>query len=128
MIAVLGALAGAVYQQDYTFLALLSVAAWLLLTLVTDRRMLLESHTWLYLALSSLAFLLINGVLTAVPIVLYNPDAIWGTRIYTIPLEDVFYNISVLGLYLLLYRRAKKLLPDRRASTPRQLELSGAEK
>lgn len=38
-------------------------------------------------------FLLINGLLTAIPVVLYNDHENLATRIYTIPVEDVFYGM-----------------------------------
>jgi hypothetical protein len=38
----------------------------------------------------------------------YNPQAIFGTRILTIPVEDFFYNYSMLSFYLLFYRRRRK--------------------
>lgn len=43
-------------------------------------------------------FLLVNGLLTALPVVLYNDAENIGVRIYTIPAEDVFYGmLLVLG-------------------------------
>lgn len=52
-------------------------------------------------------FLIVNGVLTGTgldaPIVWYNPDEIMGIRIRTIPFEDVFYGMSLIGLNILLY-------------------------
>jgi len=48
-------------------------------------------------------FLIINGVLTAMPVLIYNESEIIGIRIYTIPVEDVFYGmllyLSVLTIY-----------------------------
>ncbi|MCF7953938.1 MAG: lycopene cyclase domain-containing protein, partial [Spirochaetales bacterium] len=90
-------------NNDYTVLALLSVGLWISVTLFWQPQILMEIHTLWYFGLSLIAFLLINGILTGLPIVLYNPEAIWGLRIITIPLEDVFYNISMLGFYLTFY-------------------------
>tara|TARA_B100001059_G_scaffold211992_1_gene226732 strand:+ start:830 stop:1525 length:696 start_codon:yes stop_codon:yes gene_type:complete len=60
-----------------------------------------------------LPFLIVNGVLTGAvtpaPIVWYNESHIIGLRIVTIPLEDVFYNFSLLipiiGIYHYLKAR-----------------------
>lgn len=45
-------------------------------------------------------FLIVNGILTGAvtdePIVWYNENHIIGFRIYTIPLEDLFYNYAML--------------------------------
>lgn len=51
-----------------------------------------------YLAffISLIPFLLCNGILTSLPIVTYNDAENMGIRIYTIPLEDAFYCLSLL--------------------------------
>ena len=106
------AAAAAVFRQNgYTFLVMLSVAAFFLLA--TASPILRSFHFWLALGLSLVAFLIVNGVLTALPIVGYGDEAIWGVRVYTIPLEDFFYCISLLGFNILLYRflRTKLVLP-----------------
>lgn len=90
-------------RQEYTVLALLSFAAWIAAVLIFKPMLFHESHTLWFFMLSTVAFLLVNGILTGVPIVLYNPDAIWNIRIITIPLEDLLYNIGMLGFYLLSY-------------------------
>jgi|GEM_PF-385868 len=59
---------------------------------------------WVALAFSYGAFLVVNGILTGVPVVLYGPQAIWGIRVITIPLEDFFYNFCLLSLNYLLFR------------------------
>ncbi len=56
-------------------------------------------------------FLLINTVLTALPVVEYNPEAIFGFRVFTIPIEDFFYNYAMLSFYLLFYRAQKIIRP-----------------
>jgi lycopene cyclase domain-containing protein len=55
-------------------------------------------------------FLLVNSALTALPVVEYDPKAIFGLRVVTIPIEDFFYNYAMLSLYLLFYRRHRKSL------------------
>jgi lycopene cyclase domain-containing protein len=47
---------------------------------------------------SLIPFLVINGVLTAMPVVTYNDSENLGIRIYTIPLEDSIYLLSLLFL------------------------------
>jgi hypothetical protein len=59
-------------------------------------------------------FMIFNYLLTSIPIVTYAPNAIWGGdglwngRFFTIPIEDFFYNFSMLSFYLLLYLYFKK--------------------
>lgn len=54
-------------------------------------------------------FLIVNGILTGTgldaPIVWYNNQEIIGIRIKTIPFEDVFYGMSLIGLNIFLYER-----------------------
>jgi lycopene cyclase domain-containing protein len=52
--------------------------------------------------------MIFNSVLTALPVVEYNSVAIWGVRFGTIPVEDFFYNYSMLSFYLLFYRMIRR--------------------
>lgn len=50
-------------------------------------------------------FLICNTILTSVPIVTYNYNYGSMVRIGSIPVEDVFYNLSLLGCVWLVWRR-----------------------
>jgi lycopene cyclase domain-containing protein len=99
-------------SQPYTFLALLSAALFLLAALPT--RLLFRRQFWLYMVISAAAFLLSNGLLTSLPVVGYNEAAIWGIRVYTIPLEDFAYCFSLLGFNVLLHTLLRQRLSLRR--------------
>jgi lycopene cyclase domain-containing protein len=45
---------------------------------------------------SLLPFYIVNGVLTSIPIVLYNNAENIGKRVGTIPVEDHFYSMALL--------------------------------
>lgn len=47
------------------------------------------------LAVQYLPFLLVNGLLTALPVVLYRADAILGPRLFRIPVEDAAYAFAM---------------------------------
>jgi lycopene cyclase domain-containing protein len=96
-------------HQNYTFTVLLSAAAFFLITTVGFSEILSSRSFWLFMAISFVPFLLFNGLLTALPVVVYSQKAIWGIRIITIPLEDFFYSFSLLGFSALIFRAFKKL-------------------
>jgi lycopene cyclase domain-containing protein len=53
-------------------------------------------------------FLLVNGVLTAIPIVWYNNAYNVGVRIYTIPIEDSVYSMLMLLIPISIYEYLKR--------------------
>jgi hypothetical protein len=55
--------------------------------------------------------LLVNGVLTAVPIVWYNDQHNLSLRIGTIPVEDTLYSMLLLLLTITLYEWFKRKKP-----------------
>jgi lycopene cyclase domain-containing protein len=103
----------AFFYQDYTILAMMSCALFFTVAAVWHPHVLTSRLYWLYIIVSFVPFMIFNYLLTSTVIVHYNPDAIWGVRITTIPLEDFFYNFSMLSLYFLVYVWAKSALPRR---------------
>jgi len=87
----------------YTFLALASVVIFLSTLALTAPTLAGRLEFWIWMGLCFVAFVLVNGLYTALPTIFYNPKAIWGLKIGTIPLEDFFYNLSYLGLTLCFY-------------------------
>jgi len=62
--------------------------------------------------ISLLPFLIVNGFLTALPVVMYDDAENLGIRIYTIPFEDTVYGMllmlgNVWGMEWMRGRRAK---------------------
>ena len=104
-LAVLGVL---FREQVYTLTVLLSVAAVLVLAALWQPDLLRSFRFWLAIALTYIPFLIFNGILTSVPLVVYNDAEIWGARVYTIPLEDCFYSFALLGLAILVYQPMRR--------------------
>lgn len=57
---------------------------------------------------SQIPFLVVNGVLTSLPVVIYNNNENLGTRIYAIPAEDFFYSLLMLLMNISLMEFFKR--------------------
>lgn len=53
-------------------------------------------------------FYIVNGILTSIPIVMYNDAENMAFRVGTIPFEDHFYSMSMLLMNILLFEYFKK--------------------
>ncbi len=91
------------WGKEYTFLALFSVGLTVLFVSNFYAELLGSRLYWVYIGFTIVVFLIFNYVLTSLPIVEYSASAITGIRVLTIPIEDFFFNFSMLTLYLLAY-------------------------
>lgn len=66
---------------------------------------------------SLLPFFVVNGALTKVPVVLYNNAENLSLRIYSIPVEDMVYLLSLLFINFWIYETLKRHGQRRKAST-----------
>lgn len=89
------------YNKTYT---IVNVGICLLLILFATFIYQFENLGRFYIAylVSLIPFLICNGILTALPVVTYNNDENMALRIYTIPLEDTLYCLSLLLSTILL--------------------------
>lgn len=97
------------YDKAYTFSACFFCGMYILFLII--RKVTFLGKFYVAYAGSYIMFLLVNGILTALPVVIYNDHENTGIRIYTIPVEDSAYgmlmllmNISIMEFY---YKKVK---------------------
>jgi lycopene cyclase domain-containing protein len=99
-------------HQYYTFIVSLLTASYLLLILIFRRRIIWLAHFLVAYLIVLIPFSIVNGLLTSLPVVWYNPADNLGIRFLTIPLEDFIYLflllLMVTDFYKVLLRRNSK--------------------
>ena len=96
------------HNRIYTFTTFLFLRVFLLLHQFVFKSQFMGRFyiTWL---ICLFPFFLINGVLTSMPVLIYNDTQNLGVRLYTIPIEDVFYGmlniLQVITVYEFLKRK-----------------------
>ncbi len=94
----------------------LAVVAVLVVDLAVYRtRMVTRKVFWVAYAIIVTFQLLMNGVLTGLRVVTYDPDTIWGPRIAFAPVEDLLFGFAMVTLTL-----ASWAAVNRRANTARR--------
>ena len=99
--------------MSYSALAVIAVVAVLVVDLAVYRtRMVTRRVFWVAYAIVIVFQLLMNGVLTGLDVVTYDPAAIWGPRIAYAPVEDLLFGFAMVTLTL-----ASWAAVNRRANT-----------
>jgi lycopene cyclase domain-containing protein len=98
-----------VIDHIYTVTALSFTSLMLFLQLVQKNYKTWFSRFLAAYLLSMIPFIIVNGLLTSIPVVWYNNAANLGIRVWTIPVEDFIYLMGMLlpaiNIYELLLRR-----------------------
>ena len=102
-VAVFLVLAGWFRERGYTGTVFLSVGVALALLEAGVPATLRSRNFWLALGVTYLPFLIANGALTGMPIVLYDDAENLGIRAGSIPVEDFFFSFSMLALAVFVY-------------------------
>jgi len=104
-------------EKQYTFVNFLVAAITLAVHWVIFGKKYLGQFYITYLV-HLVPFLIINGVLTALPVVEYNNMENLGIRLFTIPIEDTVYSMSLLFMNLSIYEYLMaKAKPSKVAAT-----------
>lgn len=93
-------------DKSYTWIKL-SLAALMLVFVVLKKFPFMGKFYRAYLV-SLIPFLIVNGILTSLPVVIYNDAENLGIRIFTIPVEDTMYSLLLLLMNVVLFEFFKK--------------------
>ncbi len=94
-------------QHKYSFYTAIFCAAFIFLFFIF-RKNILSFNSSVFLisyAIILIPFLLVNGFLTAIPVVLYNDAENLSLRIYSIPVEDIFYGMLLVLMNIVLFEK-----------------------
>ena len=94
------------YDRVYTLISFSFLLA--VLTYAEFRQKTNLGRFYLAYLVSLIPFYIVNGILTSVPIVLYNDAENMSFRVGTIPFEDHFYSMSMLLMNILLFEYFRK--------------------
>ena len=97
--------AGVYRERAYTATVLLAAGFALLGLKRLAPRNLRSRNFWAAMGLTYLPFLMANGVLTGLPIVLYDDAENLAIRVGSIPVEDFFFSFAMLALAALVHDR-----------------------
>lgn len=90
------------YTKIYTAVSF-SLAIFLLLLHLFVLKANYMGRFYLAYFISFIPFFVVNGILTSLPVVKYNNLENLGIRLYTIPIEDTIYNLSLLLMTITIY-------------------------
>lgn len=99
-------------NRFYTFATAFFLAVFILMMMIYRHSYWMGRFYRAYLV-SKIPFLIVNGALTALPVVVYNDNENLGVRINTIPAEDAFYSMLMLMMVTAVYERLKKRSSER---------------
>ncbi|OYX95546.1 MAG: hypothetical protein B7Y76_09630 [Sphingobacteriia bacterium 35-40-5] len=66
------------------------------------------SRFYLAYLVSLIPFYIVNGLLTSIPVVMYNNEENMAFRVGTIPFEDHFYSMAMLLLNIMFFEYFRK--------------------
>lgn len=95
-------------HQAYTFLTFLFSAVYLAYTVFRNKFKQHITRFYFSYAVSLLPFIIVNGILTGIPVVEYNSAHILNIRFMNIPIEDFSYLFLMLLMVLTIYETLKE--------------------
>ena len=94
-------------MKEYTLLASISVVIAIGVDLFLKTRLLKRKDYYVFLAIIFTFKFLVNGYLTGMQIVRYNPDYFLGLRLGSIPVEDFLFGFSMITMTIVFWEYFK---------------------
>ncbi|MCS6823576.1 MAG: lycopene cyclase domain-containing protein [Cytophagaceae bacterium] len=107
LVALLSLLAFSNTFRMYTFTTFIVCSALILIGEFIIRASYM-AHFYMAYLFCLIPFFLVNGVLTYLPVVVYNDAENMGLRIISIPFEDIFYGMSLILMNVMTYEWLSK--------------------
>jgi lycopene cyclase domain-containing protein len=95
------------YSKIYTFVMFITLGLFLLYIIFYIKPLWLGRFYLAYFV-SLIPFLIVNGFLTYLPVVNYNPEHNLGIRIFSIPIEDTIYSLMLILMNITFYEYLQK--------------------
>ena len=93
-------------EMTYTALAVVAVTVAITLDLIVlSTRLIISRRFWAAYAIMLVFQLLVNGILTGLPVVRYDPSQITGLRVAHAPIEDVAFGFALILCTLVTWTR-----------------------
>ncbi len=89
--------------MEYTISAIAGVIGVVTVDYLLKTRVTTQGRFWVFIVVMFLFKILVNGYLTARPIVLYGGEFFLGVRVFTIPLEDFLFGFSLMTTSVVLW-------------------------
>lgn len=93
---------------NYTYILCLFISLSFFIIYFLDISATYSQNFWNTIIISYIPFLLINYLLTSIPVVTYNDSENFGIRLITIPIEDIGYSFAMITMWLTFYEFGKK--------------------
>ncbi len=97
----------------YTFYTSIFLASFIFIVLLCRKYFSFFNSTAFLVAyaICIIPFLIVNGLLTAIPVITYNVAENIATRIYTIPVEDFFYGMLLVMMNVVIFEKLQTIKP-----------------
>ena len=95
-------------MKEYTWAALVATALAVLWDRAAGTRLVRRPRFWAFIGIIFALKFLVNGYLTGLPVVVYDPEFFLGYRLGTIPVEDFFFGFSMVTVTLVVWESFKQ--------------------